>query len=129
MRLNKSFILSPNVSLVINCQIIYRIDDLKYLGSYVRSKERDVKVRIELAFKVFAKVNSILRSPKVKLNFTIRLFKATYISILLYGCETWILTEAFIDKLGIYSRTCYLIKLGIKQSRDHVKKTRPMSLY
>ena len=68
---------------------------------------------------------SILRSPKVKLNFEIRLFNAPCISILLNGCESWILTEALIDKLqidmkliDIFTRI-YRIILDIKQSRDH----------
>ena len=42
-------------------------------------------------FEAFAKLKPILRSPKIKLNFKIRLFKAACISILLYGSETWIL--------------------------------------
>ena len=46
--------------------------------------------------------------------------KAACISVLLYDDEFWILTEALIDKLDIFTRTCYRIMLGIKQSRDHV---------
>ena len=45
-------------------------------------------VKVGLAWAAFAKLKSILRSPKIKLNFKIRLFKAACISILLYGCET-----------------------------------------
>ena len=120
MRLNQSSILSQNDPLVIKGQQINIVDDFKYLGSYVGSTEHDVKVRIGFAWAAFAKVKSILRSPKVKLNFKIRLFKAACISILLYGCESWILTEALIDRLEIFTRTCYRIMLDIKQSRDHV---------
>ena len=83
-----------------------------------------MQVRICLAWAAFAKLKTILRSPKPKLNFKIRLFKATCISILLYGCETWILTEALTEKLDIFARTCYRIMLGIKQSRDHVTNER-----
>ena len=72
---------------------------MKYLGSYVGSTELDAKVLNGLAWAGFAKVKSILRSPKVKLNFKIRLFKAACIWILLYGCESWMLTEALIEKL------------------------------
>ena len=73
-----------------------------------------------------AKLKSILRSPKIKLNYKIRLFKAACISILLYRCETRILTETLIDKLDIYARICYRIMLCINQSIDHVKN---QSLY
>ena len=120
MRLNQSSILSPNDALVIKGQHINKVDDFKYLGSYVVSTERDVKFRLDLHGQHLPKVKSILRSPKVKLNFKIRLFKAACISILLYSCESWILTEALMDKLDISTRTCYRIMLGLKQSRDHV---------
>ena len=44
----------------------------------------------------------------------------TFISILLYGCETWILAKALIERLDIFSRTCNCVMLCIEQSRDHV---------
>ena len=115
MRLKQSSNLSPTDPFVINGQLINIVDDFKYIGSYVGSTERDFKARIGLAWTGFAKLKSILRSPKIKLNFKIRLFKAACISILLYGCEYLILTETLIEKLGIYARTCYRVVLGIKQ--------------
>ena len=124
MRLNMPTNLSTVDHLVINDKPINIVDDFKYLGSYVGSTEHDVQVRIGLAWAAFAKLKTILRSPKPKLNFKIRLFKAACISILLYGCETWILTEALTEKLDIFARTCYRIMLGIKQSRDHVTNER-----
>ena len=120
MRLNQSSILSPNDPLVIKRQQINIFDDFKYLGSYVGSAGHDVKVRIRLAWAAFAKIKSILRSPKAKLNFKICLFKVACISILLYGFESWILTEALIDKLEIFTITCYCIMLDIKQPPDQV---------
>ena len=126
MRLNQSSFFSSNDPLIIKCQQINIVDDFKYLGSCVRSTEHDVKVRIRLAWAAFAKVKSIFRSPQVKRNFKIRLFKAACISILLYGFESWILTESLIDKLEIFTRTCCRIMLDIKQCRDHVKN---QSLY
>ena len=106
------------MTFVIKGQNINIIDDFKSLGSYVGSTEHDVW--IGLASTAFAKVKSIFISPMVKLNFKIRLFKAASISILVYGCESWILTEALVDKLDIFTRACYRIILGIKQSRNHV---------
>ena len=74
MRLNQSSNLSPTDPLTIKGQPINIVEDFKYLGSYVGSTERDVKVRIGLAWAAFSKIKSILRSPKIKLNFKIRLF-------------------------------------------------------
>ena len=72
-----------NGPLVIKGQPLNKVDDFKYLGSYIGSTERDVKVRIGLAWAAFANVKSILRSQKIKLNFKIRLLNASSISILL----------------------------------------------
>ena len=97
MRQNQSSILSPDDPHVMKGEQINIVDDLKYHGSYDGSKYNDFRVRIRLAWTLFLKAKSLLRSPKVKPNFKIRLFKAACISIL-YGCESWILAEAFIDK-------------------------------
>jgi len=96
------------------------VDDIKYLWSYIESTEHDIEVRIGLAWAAFAKLKSIFRSPKLKIEFKIRILKAACFSILLYGCESWILTAATTDKLDIFARACYRIILGICQSTDHV---------
>ena len=49
-------------------QIINKVKGFKYLESYVGSTDRDVNVRIGLAWAAFAKLKSILRSPKVELT-------------------------------------------------------------
>ena len=59
MRLNQSTNLWPTDPLAIKGQPINIVDDFKYLGSYVGSTERDVKVRIGLAWTAFDKLKSI----------------------------------------------------------------------
>ena len=81
MRLNRLSIMSTNAPLVIKDQQINIVNDFKCIGSYVGSTERNVKVRIRLAWAAFKKLKSILKPSKAKLYF----------------------------------------KIGIKQSRDHVK--------
>ena len=61
MWLNQSSNLSPTDPLVIKGLPINIVDYFKYLGSYVGSTERDVKVRIGLKWAAFAKLKSILR--------------------------------------------------------------------
>ena len=100
--------------------IIEVVDDFKYLGSYIMSTEKDVENRIALAWVVFSKLKSILRSPKPTVKFKMRLFKASCISVLLYGCETWVLTEALAKKLDIFARKCYRIMLDIRQAEEHM---------
>ena len=119
MRLNQPSDSQPAPKLVIDGEEIAIVDDFKYLGSYVGSTEHDINVRIGLAWTAFAKLKKILRSPKPKLNFKIRIFQAACISILLYGCESWILTATLADKLDKFARTCYRIMLGIRLTKDN----------
>ena len=49
-----------------------------------------------------------------------RLFNAACVSVLLYECETWVLTEVLLKKLDVFARTCYRIMLGVRQSDDHM---------
>ncbi len=48
-----------------------------------------------------------------------RMFTAACISILPYGCETWVRTTQQGKKLDVYTRTCYRIMLGLRQSETH----------
>ena len=61
MRLNQSTNLSPTDPLAIKGQPINKVEDFKYLGFYVGSREVDVKVRIGFALTAFVKLKSILQ--------------------------------------------------------------------
>jgi hypothetical protein len=111
--------------------------DFKYLGSYIVSTEKDIRARIALSSAAFTKLKPILTSRTGKPNNTlkIRLFNAACISILLYGCESWVLSKQQAKVLDVFVRRCYRTILGIKQSEAHMTNiqlyneagTRPIS--
>ena len=78
--------------------------DFKYLGAWVDTTLRDIKVRKALAWTALKKMDKIWNSS---LNRTrkIDLFKATVEYVLLYGCEAWTLNMK-LNKLldGCYTR-------------------------
>ena len=81
-----------------------KVSDFKYLGSWVNSTERDVKVRKALAWKALNDLSKVWKSSLqrcIKISF----FQATVESVLLYGCESWTL-KASLDKSldGSYTR-------------------------
>jgi hypothetical protein len=90
----------------------------------MESSEKDIKARIGLAWGAFNKLRAILKAPnnasETFKKFKLRLFKASCLSILLYGCETWILTPQLIKKLEVYQRDSYRIMMDINQHRDHM---------
>ena len=61
-----------------------RVEDFKYLGSYIMSSARDIKVRKAKALNDMSKIWTSDISRPVKARF----FFATVESILLYGSET-----------------------------------------
>jgi ribosomal 50S subunit-associated protein YjgA (DUF615 family) len=53
-------------------------------------------------------------------TFRMRIFNAACVSILLYGCETWTLTQKLEEKLNIFVRKLYRIMLNVKQAEAHM---------
>ena len=107
--------------LFVDGQEIAVVDDFKYLGSHIGSTEKDVSTRIALAWVAFARLKPLLRASRPTIEFKMRLFNAACISILLYGCESWVLTEPLKKKLDTFARTCYRIILGVRQAEVHMK--------
>ena len=58
---------------------------------------------------VFGKVLRLSISVKVNLFYT------TCVTILLYGCESWVLSQDMKSKINSFSTSCYSIMLDFKQ--------------
>ena len=97
-----------------------KVEDFKYLGSYVGSTEKDIDARIGLAWSAFDKLREILTAPKLPIRLRTQVFNASCVSVLLYGCESWTMTEELSTKLDIFTRTIYRIMLGVSQSETHM---------
>jgi hypothetical protein len=83
--------------------------DFKYLGFYIESTEKDIKVRKALAWRALHSLKSVWKSS---MNNELKrsLFLATAEAILLYGCEAWTLSvkeEASLD--GCFTRMLRMV--------------------
>jgi len=80
------------------------VPDFKYLGSWVDSTERDIKIRRAKAWRAMNDMKKVWgsnMSREVKIAF----FLATIESVLLYGCEAWTLTPTLEKSFnGCYTR-------------------------
>ena len=80
------------------------VDKFTYLGSSVSSTEKDINMRLTKAWTAIDKLSVIWKSDlsdKMKRSF----FQAAVMSILLYGCTTWLLTKLLEKKLdGNYTK-------------------------
>ena len=80
------------------------VDKFTYLGSSVSSTEKDIDTRLTKVWTAIDRLSIIWKSDltdKMKRSF----FQAAVVSILLYGCTTWVLTKRLKKKLeGKYTR-------------------------
>ena len=80
------------------------VQDFKYLGSWIDSTEKDVKIRKAEAWRALNKLNKIWKS-NLSRGIKISLLSSAVESVLLYGSETWTLTENLSRQLdGCYTR-------------------------
>ena len=80
------------------------VENFKYLGAWSHSSMKDFLVRKALAWSACHKLRKIW-SSNLKRKIKVRLFVATVESVLLYGAETWTLTESMRKQLdGGYTR-------------------------
>jgi hypothetical protein len=75
----------------------------------------DINVRKSQAWKAFWKMKNIWKSTTIPIHLKINIFKASCLSILLYGCESWIITSKLESTLNSFATSCYRIMLGIKR--------------
>ena len=80
-----------------------------YLGSWIDSSVKDLKIRKALAWRTCHQIRNIWKSTlsrKMKLS----IMHTTVKSVLLYGCETWTLTKTLLKQLdGTYTRILRMI--------------------
>ena len=80
------------------------VDNFTYLGSSVSSTETNINMRLAKVWTAIDRVSVIWKSDltdKLKRSF----FQAAVVSILLYGCTTWMLTKRMEKNLdGNYTR-------------------------
>ena len=89
-----------------------KVDDFKYLGSWIANSRKDMDVRIGLAWKSLSKMSKIWKS-KIKRDLKLRFFRSTVESVLLYGAESWTLTREMECRLdGTYTKMLRAV-LGI----------------
>ena len=83
-------------------ETLEQVNTFKYLGQTITpdgKNETEIKIKIATAKNRFQKMYRILASKKISMNLRHRLLVCYVFSVILYGCETWTLTKALIDKL------------------------------
>lgn len=100
----------PPGQLLVNQQPVIRVSNYVYLGTNVNDRwdhSVEIRQRIEKARSAFTKMNNIFKSHSIPLKTKIRLLRCYVFTVLLYGVESWTLTEASTKKLEAFEMWCY----------------------
>ena len=96
-----------------------KVNDFRYLGSMMESTESDFKRRKGLSYGAWNIMEKIWTAKHVRIELKINIFEASVLSILLYGCESWIITPQLEKKINSFATECYRRMLNIKRT-DHI---------
>ena len=98
--------------------ILKIIQNIKYLGAWMENTDKDCKVRKALAWSACHKLRKIWTSTLSE-RIKIRLFIVTVESVLLYGGETWTITQTMKKQLdGCYTR---MLRMALNVSwKQHI---------
>lgn len=95
---------------------IEKVPSFTYLGSQISPDggcRDDIKARIRKAQCAYGQLRNIWRSKQLSLNTKIRIFNSNVKSVLLYGCETWLVADDVTRKLQVLVNRYLRRLLGI----------------
>ena len=75
---------------------VEQVQNFQYLGTWFSSDGRlggEIRARIAKAKQTFQKMERVLKSTSIKIRIRLRILKSYVWSVLLYGSETWTITQ------------------------------------
>jgi hypothetical protein len=94
--------------------------ETKYLGSIIHydlGSARTIQHRIQLATAAANRLRKVLRNKHISLRVRGTFLQATVLTILLYSCESWILTDTLLAKLRTFYHDCCRTAVGTTRRR------------
>eukprot|EP00794_Sanderia_malayensis_P019589 gene19589-biopygen14545 len=100
-----------NIRLDINIdgEKLVQVTRFKYLGSTVTEKgtsEEEIRIRIGVATSAMTRLDTVWNLKGVSLKSRIKITKAIAWATLLYGCESWTISQKSMDKLKTIEMKC-----------------------
>jgi len=82
-----------------------RVEEFKYLGTTLANKNsivEEIKSRLRSGSVCYHSVQNLLSSRLLSKNLKIKIYRTIFMSVVLYGCETWSLTLREEGKLRVF---------------------------
>jgi hypothetical protein len=105
MRINNK----PNNIIILENETIRKVADFTYLGSNVSEDGgaiKDINIRIQKARGAVSRLQKIWQSTHIHKSTKIKIFNSCVKSVLLYGCETWLVSTETERKLQSFINRC-----------------------
>ena len=86
------------------------VTDFIFMGSKITADgdcSLEIKRRLLLGRKVMTKLDSILKSRDITLPTKVRLVKAMFYPVVMYGCESWTIKKAERQRIDAFELWCW----------------------
>ena len=83
---------------------------LHFLGSQITADgdcSREIMIWLLLGRKVMTNLDSILKSRDITLSTQVRLVKAMVFPVVMYGCESWTIRKAELQRIDAFELWCW----------------------
>ena len=101
----------------LNGNVIKEVEDYKYLGAWISSTKKDFSTMRARAWDIAHKLKPLWTS-RMPRSTKVGVLTAAVESVLMYGNESWTLTEILTKRLdGLYTRHAYFDLLSIYHGR------------
>ena len=100
----------PITSLEINGETVETVSDFIFLGSKFTADgdcSHEIKRHLLLGRKVMTNLDSILKSRDITLPTKVRLVKAIFFPVVMYGCESWTVKKAEGRRIDAFELWCW----------------------
>ena len=90
-------------------QTVETVADFIFLGSKITADgdcSHEIKRRLLVGRKVMTNLDSILKSRDITLPTKVRLGKAMFFPVVMYGCESWTIKKAECRRVDAFELWC-----------------------
>ena len=104
-------------------KILETVDKFKYLVVTLIKNGKsisEINIRMYTATSALVRLKTIWKSNKISIQTKILLYKSLVLSIMLYGCETWTLTEDLERRIIAFETKSY-IPLSLVYHIENIK--------
>ena len=68
-----------------------RVEEFKYFGTDQNSIQEEIKNRMKSGNACYLSVQNLVSSNLISKNLKVKIYRTIILSVVLYGCETWLL--------------------------------------